>query len=64
MKSKFNFKNIFLYSLAIVGAYSLLLSAMNKADDTADVVDALEDIAYEIKTLSNAINNGVYTYPQ
>ena len=64
MKSKFNFKDSLLYSLATIGAFSLLLSATNKADDTDDVVDALEDIAYEIRALKSSINNGVYTYPQ
>ena len=60
MKTKF--KDILLYSLACIGAFSLLISATKNNDDIDDVVDALEDIAYEIKALKSSINNGVYIY--
>ena len=62
MKTKF--KDILLYSLACIGAFSLLISATKNNDDIDDVVDALEDIEYELSRINSTIGNGIYTYPQ
>jgi len=62
MKTKF--KDILLYSLACIGAFSLLISATNNNDDIDDVVYALEDIKRELGNINNSIVNGIYTYPQ
>jgi hypothetical protein len=62
MKTKF--KDILLYSLACIGAFSLLISATKNNDDIDDVVDALEDIESELRNINYSIGNGIYTYPQ
>ena len=62
MKTKF--KDILLYSLACIGAFSLLISATNNSDDIDDVVEALEGIENKLSRINSTIGSGIYTYPQ
>ncbi len=67
MKTKF--KDFLLYSLAIIGAISLLISASNYNDDIDDVVDSLENIRSELSGIESELSgiqsqlgSGIYVY--
>ena len=60
MKSKF--KDFLLYSLAIIGAISLLISASNYNDDIDDVVDSLDDIRVALNGIESQLGSGIYVY--
>tara|TARA_B100001057_G_C22222573_1_gene708819 strand:- start:82 stop:267 length:186 start_codon:yes stop_codon:yes gene_type:complete len=60
MKTKF--KDFLLYSLAIIGAISLLISASNYNDDIDDIVDELDDIEDALNGIKNQLNSGIYIY--
>ena len=60
MKTKF--KDFLLYSLAIIGALSLLISASNYNDDIDDVVDSLENIRSELSGIQSQLGSGIYVY--
>ena len=60
MKTKF--KDFLLYSLAIIGAISLLISASNYNDDIDDVVDELDDIENALIEIKSQLGSGIYVY--
>ena len=67
MKTKF--KDFLLYSLAIIGAISLLISASNYNDDIDDVVDSLDDIRVALNGVESGLSgiksqlgSGIYVY--
>tara|TARA_B100001093_G_scaffold434629_1_gene432185 strand:+ start:282 stop:467 length:186 start_codon:yes stop_codon:yes gene_type:complete len=60
MKTKF--KDFLLYSLAIIGALSLLISASNYNDDIDDVVDSLDDIRSALNGIESQLGSGIYVY--
>lgn len=60
MKTKF--KDFLLYSLAFIGALSLLISASNYNDDIDDVVDELDDIEDALNGIKNQLGSGIYIY--
>jgi len=60
MKTKF--KDFLLYSLAIIGAISLLISASNYNDDIDDVVDTLDDIRIALNGIESQLGSGIYVY--
>ena len=60
MKTKF--KDFLLYSLAIIGAISLLISTSNYNDDIDDIVDELDDIEDALNGIKNQLNSGIYIY--
>jgi len=60
MKTKF--KDFLLYSLAIIGAISLLISASNYNDDIEDIVDELDDIESVLSNIRDHLGSGIYVY--
>ena len=60
MKTKF--KDFLLYSLAIIGAISLLVSASNYNDDIEDIVDELDDIESVLSNIRDHLGSGIYVY--
>ena len=60
MKTKF--KDFLLYSLAIIGAISLLISTSNYNDDIDDVVDSLDDIRVALNGIKSQLGSGIYVY--
>ena len=60
MKTKF--KDFLLYSLAIIGAISLLISASNYNDDIEDIVDELDDIESVLSNIRDQLGSGIYVY--
>ena len=60
MKTKF--KDFLLYSLAIIGAISLLVSASNYNDDIEDIVDELDDIESVLSNIRDQLGSGIYVY--
>ena len=60
MKTKF--KDFLLYSLAFIGAISLLISASNYNDDIEDIVDELDDIESVLSNIRDQLGSGIYVY--
>ena len=60
MRTKF--KDFLLYSLAIIGAISLLISASNYNDDIEDIVDELDDIESVLSNIRDQLGSGIYVY--
>tara|TARA_B110000046_G_scaffold181603_1_gene214103 strand:+ start:765 stop:950 length:186 start_codon:yes stop_codon:yes gene_type:complete len=60
MKTKL--KNLTIYSLAVIGAISLFLSAKNYTAGADEIVDTLEDINSSLQDIRNQLNSGIQIY--